>query len=522
MAILAGVTVIFTLAWCIASLLRRASAALRHIVWTCAFAAALLLIPLRWRMPHRVVQSPLPVVSAVTAAPAVAAVSAPRRSAIDFSKVLASLWAFGTIALLLRLGRNAVQLRRMVQSARGPRPIRISSGVKSPLVAGFWRPAILLPGDAHTWTLERRRAVLAHEAAHIRRRDPVILLGSHLVTALYWFHPLCWFAAARLRAESERACDDAALRLGLQPSGYAGHLLDLACRFDTQLAIPMATTSHLESRVKSILDPLTNRSVASPRNWAAAAVLTILVLAPLATLTLRAQQSATIGGIVSDPTGAVIANARVTATNTDTGDQQIAIANAVGAFTFNNLPGGYYTIEVQVPGFAPFRLENMAVVNGARLQADAHMVVGGLAERVTVAARGTPKASESTKAAQPGPVRVGGNVQAARLIERVNPVYPDDLQAQGIEGTVVLAAVISKEGVPSSFKVLKNPGNDEFVKAATDALQQWRYQPTMLNGEPVAVLTTIQIDFKLSAQAPIIDDRVQPLKVPRIDDRLIQ
>jgi len=121
-------------------------------------------------------------------------------------------------------------------------------------MTGILRPVILLPEDASNWTPSRRRAVLAHELAHVRRHDPAILLAAHLATIVYWFHPLCWLAAVRLRIESERACDDAALRIGLLPSGYAGHLLDLARMFNPQPAIPTATTSHLESRVKSILD----------------------------------------------------------------------------------------------------------------------------------------------------------------------------------------------------------------------------------------------------------------------------
>ena len=120
----------------------------------------------------------------------------------------------------------------------------------------------------------------------------MILLAAHLATIVYWFHPLCWLAAARLRIESERACDDAALRIGLLPSGYAGHLLDLARMFNPQPAIPMATTSHLESRVKSILDPFVNRSFAARRTWLAAALITAAVMAPLTVLSLHAQQSA--------------------------------------------------------------------------------------------------------------------------------------------------------------------------------------------------------------------------------------
>src|SRR5665213_826281 len=307
-AILIGITFIFSIAWLLAALLRARSAALRHLVWMCTFAAVLLLPLLRWRVPHRAISTSVPAF-AVISVNASEPVRTDLPTSTDPATILLGVWIFGTVVMTLRLARNAVQLRSVIRSAEGAGPIRISSRIRGPVVASLLRPVILLPDTSDTWTADRRRAVLAHETAHIRRSDPAILFLSHIATALYWFHPLCWLAAARLRAESESACDDAALRLGLQPSGYAGHLLDLARRFDTQLAIPMATTSHLESRVKSILSPKTNRSFPARATWLAALLLTALVLAPLSMLTLRAQQSAgaaAIAGTVTDPTGAVV------------------------------------------------------------------------------------------------------------------------------------------------------------------------------------------------------------------------
>jgi TonB family protein len=343
--------------------------------------------------------------------------------------------------------------------------------------------------------------VLAHEAAHIRRHDPAILLAAHITTAIYWFHPLCWFAAARLRAESERACDDAALDIGLTPSDYAGHLLDLARKFNTQLAIPMATTSHLESRVKSILDPKTNRSFPARGVWFAATALTVAILAPLTTLTLRAQQAAPgtagITGTVTDPTGAVVPRVSLTATNADVTYEVSAMTNSAGIYSFSNLPGGHYTIEASTPGFARFRLGNLTLVNGGNIQVDARLSLGKITMATEVAAQG-PAKPHATAPGGPGqPLRVGGNVQAAKLLRRVDAVYPADLQTQGIEGTVVLDAIISKDGIPQSVTARNSGVNQEFVSAAMAAFAQWRFQPTQLNGEPVEALATNQFDFKL-------------------------
>jgi TonB family protein len=497
-SVLVGVTIVFALALCAAALLFRASAASRHLVWTCAFGAVLLLPPLRWRLPQRAIAQT--VVPAIASTATVTAHSGDPN--FDPATILPAVWALGTFIMTLRLLRSAHRLRSIVRSAHGKPPVLTSSRIRGPLVAGLFPPVILLPRTSRTWTASRRKAVFAHEAAHIRRRDPIILLAAHVATALYWFHPLCWLALARLRAESEQACDDAALRTGLLPSAYAGHLLDLARQFDIQLASPMATTSHLESRVKSILDPNTNRSFPTRLAWFAAAMLTALTLAPLTTLTLRGQQAApgtaTISGMVTDPTGARVPRATLTVTNSDVTWEETARANEVGGYSFADLPGGHYTVDVRVPGFAPFLARNLALVNGGKLQVDARLSVGSISEAVTVLAQGRPKPQALVAAAAaPRPIRVGGNVQAAKVIHREDPVYPPDLRDQGVEGVVRLRAVISKDGVPQSLTVLNPSVNQEFIDAATGALRQWRYAPALLNGEPIEVMTATDVSFSL-------------------------
>ncbi len=503
-SILIAITILLGAAYCATAVLRGSSAALRHVIWTCAIAATLLFAPLRWRAPQRVINRSLPAVFT----PVVTVGVHQTDNAPTFSEIALSIWALGSALVGLRLFLSAVQFRRVVHKARPveimacPIPILTSPHIPGPLVSGILRPVILFPEDASTWAPSRRRAVLAHELAHVRRRDPMILLAAHLATIVYWFHPLCWLAAARLRIESERACDDAALRIGLLPSGYAGHLLDLARMFNPQPAIPMATTSHLESRVKSILDPFVNRSFAARRTWLAAALITAAVMAPLTVLSLHAQATGggNIVGRIADPTGAVVPRAQVIATNWDAHVTEVAASDAVGNFAFNNLPAGSYTIEVRAGGFAVARMDNLILVNGGTLRADANLVIGAVGERVQVippGALGIAIVRQATApAASSGPIRVGGMLQSAKLIQQVQPVYPPGLQAQGKEGTVVLSAVISKEGAPILLRIQKSAGTD-FDEAALKAVEQWRYQSTLLNGEPVEVLTAITVDFKL-------------------------
>jgi protein TonB len=95
----------------------------------------------------------------------------------------------------------------------------------------------------------------------------------------------------------------------------------------------------------------------------------------------------------------------------------------------------------------------------------------------------------------PKRIRVGGQVQQARLVNQPKPVYPALARQARIQGTVRLQAVIAKDGSVVELQVLS--GHPLLVQSALDAVRQWKYQPTLLNGEPVEVVTTIDVNFVL-------------------------
>lgn len=105
-----------------------------------------------------------------------------------------------------------------------------------------------------------------------------------------------------------------------------------------------------------------------------------------------------------------------------------------------------------------------------------------------------PPKPKPTVIAQPR--RVGGDVQGAMAISRPQPVYPHLAKIARIQGVVRLEAIISKAGTIERLQVLS--GHTTLVQAAVDAVKQWRYRPTILNGEPVEVVTTIDVHFTLS------------------------
>jgi len=101
------------------------------------------------------------------------------------------------------------------------------------------------------------------------------------------------------------------------------------------------------------------------------------------------------------------------------------------------------------------------------------------------------------KVEAPRRIRVGGNVQQARIITQIRPVYPPLARQARISGVVRLQAIIAKDGTIQELQVIS--GHPLLVQAALDAVKQWRYQPTLLNGEPVEVVTTIDVVFNLSS-----------------------
>ncbi len=125
-------------------------------------------------------------------------------------------------------------------------------------------------------------------------------------------------------------------------------------------------------------------------------------------------------------------------------------------------------------------------------------VIGGIIGSVPTAAPPPPPppVKEKPKPAPPKRIRVGGNVQAARLISQPKPVYPPLARQARIQGTVRFNAIIGKDGRIQNLTLVS--GHPLLVPAATAAVKQWVYQPTLLNGEPVEVVTVIDVNFTLS------------------------
>ena len=344
-------------------LLRRSSAALRHLVWALACAGVLVLpvasalLP-NWRVAAWPSLGMAPAFDVTqTAGPSLVDRQAPRhpatpaaqpevrdsrpaamqtanapvsdaavrfRVATDWTALVLPIWLSGVAAVLVLLmvgmARIAwldrvtgpvrdeawlVLVADLSRELRLTRSVRVlqAPGPAMPMTWGLRRPAILLPAAADAWPAERRRDVLLHELAHVKRHDFLTQLIACVACAVYWFHPLVWLAAARLREERERACDDHVLRAGATPSVYATHLLEIArglraARATSLASVAMARPAQLATRLIDVLDGRRCRDTLSPRSALPAWLGAIAVVVPLAALAPRVAEPAATRSII--------------------------------------------------------------------------------------------------------------------------------------------------------------------------------------------------------------------------------
>jgi beta-lactamase regulating signal transducer with metallopeptidase domain len=336
-------------------MLRRGSAAQRHLVWSLAVVGALV-IPLLSRVvpsvevpvptvavPATPTTTPAPVspvppvdaattvpevidappapaaalptaVSDVGLAPAVGEIAIDSASATLWgvvAMILVALWFSGLVALLSYLVAGMLRLRHLTRTATPITSGRVWRTAERvclrlelfvqpavlrgdddaiPMTWGLFHPVVLLPTGVEEWTDARVEAVLVHELGHVKRRDYLAQVCAQIACAVYWFNPLIWMAAHRMRVEREHACDDLVVSTGHEAAGYAEDLLRIATAFRSTgrtqaAALGMARTAHLRERLTAILDDTRRRGGLTRRRIIEAAGATILISALLATLT---------------------------------------------------------------------------------------------------------------------------------------------------------------------------------------------------------------------------------------------
>ena len=117
--------------------------------------------------------------------------------------------------------------------------------------------------------------------------------------------------------------------------------------------------------------------------------------------------------------------------------------------------------------------------------------------RETVRIRGSRTSADATPRAGTTPIRVGGNIRAPKKIRDVKPLFPASMRDAGLTGVVPVEALVGVDGSVMSLRVLSAQAHPDFAVAAVDAVRQWRFTPTLLNGQAVEVMMNVTITFDL-------------------------
>jgi TonB family protein len=433
--------------------------------------------------------------------------------------------------------------------------IRYVNGLRQPVTFGIVRPVILLPAALAERSEEIQRAVLSHELFHVRRRDWGWLLIEEVICALLWFNPAIWWLVSRIHLAREVVVDELAVlatgrrrayvealiafaddtslapvaAFGSRPqlfnrivmlskeAGMSSRRLLFTCAaalavisagtWHTVAAFPLSavpsapqaarheTPGPLEQRAKPITpeNPIPRRTMYEAPEYPVEArvanargnVTVMLTLDELG----RIAEVRRLSLSVTTPTASVrFSNARAQDFQRFLVNGSPSESDAIRAAGFAMQEAAFRAVErwrydspadgpISFPMVVTFKLDGEVTAGRGRGAAPGNTVVGGGVE------------------APPGTLRVGGNIKTPTKILDVRPVYPALAQSARVSGMVIAEILVGTDGAVQDARILRSiPLLDQ---AALDAVRQWQFTPTLLNGVPTPVIMTVTVNFTL-------------------------
>ena len=429
--------------------------------------------------------------------------------------------------------------------------LRLAASLSGPVTFGLRRPIVLLPSRFAELPPDIQQAIVCHELLHVRRRDWIVTIAEQAVCAVFWFHPAVWWLIGQAQLAREQTVDREVVSLTGSRDQYLNALLAMAGNrpaLDLAPAALFLRKRHLKSRVSLLLKEVTM----SKHNLitfcaASSAVLFAAGWLALHTFPLQAApvpQDADAAKLLhSVPPqyppealekhieGSVVLEAHIDAAGHVSSAKAISGPEELRAAAVAALLQRHYspaamtlpaTTEVTIdfklpkPGALPFTvkqiqieglsdtahdalLQRLPIRAGDTLNTESMRSIQSVVHAFDDDLIASPRPSEGTLLISLAPrkrIKIGGNVQQAKLLVKVNPVYPTAAKAAGIEGQVVLEAILDKAGKVANLQVVS--GDPTLAAAAIEAVRQWEYQTTLLNGEPVEVVTQIDVNFTLA------------------------
>jgi TonB family protein len=407
-------------------------------------------------------------------------------------------------------------------------PILWSADVRHPVTFGLLRPVVLLPAALKAVDHAAQRAVVAHELHHVKRRDWGWVVGEEIVRSIFWFHPAMWWLISRVQLARETVVDELSILVTNARRTYLDTLLAFADDTGLSSSPAFSARRHLFHRVML----LSKEGGMSSTRIAVVSGALMLALGAGTWTAVSAfplyleDQTAQAQKPPRDPLSPAAYHRQAV----ELYDKAMKDTSLLPEEKMDLIDRGIVA-EDRALRLNPDYVEAMIYKNILlRMKANMTADVMERAELLRVAdqlrsraielrkAQGTPGGTpDGTYAGGPPPppppappamseefrqalevhkpLRVGGEIKVPTKIRDVKPDYPADARAARVQGVVIIEAVIDADGQVAASRVLRSiPGLDE---AAMQAVQQWRFTPTMLNNAPSAMLMTVTVNFRL-------------------------
>jgi len=451
------------------------SPSVQYVFWRVLLAVCVLL-PLLQPWGHEVTTFvAAPANTAVATASAVTGANTPHSGspAVPFAAIAAAVGALllgGIGARLAWLSAGVLRLRRLrenaVEAADGFADLQLAVGtsadirwsdvVRHPVTFGVLRPVVLLPIALREAPESARRAVVAHELHHVKRRDWLIVVGEEIVRSIFWFHPVMWWLVSRVQLARETVVDELSILTTNARRAYLDALLAFADDTGLVLSTPaFSARRHLFHRVMLL---------SKEGNMSSSRV-------ALASCVLVAALGAGSWGVVrAFPLSTTVVSV---ARNSAAHDQNLPPDQGATPQT-RPTPG-------QLPPPPP-------------PPRDTKPLPPPPSPPPPPSSQDVPESFRNALD-RLHPVRIGGNIKQPMKIRDVRPIYPEDALAAKVMGVVILEAIIDRDGTIADARILRSiPMLDD---AALSALRQWKFTTTLLNDEPTAVIMTVTVNFTL-------------------------
>jgi TonB family protein len=422
--------------------------------------------------------------------------------------------------------------------------VRYVKGLGQPVTFGLRRPVVLLPHRLRTMAPHVQRAVLAHELWHVQRRDWAWTVSEEILRAALWFHPGMWILLSEIQSAREQVVDELTVLVTGSRRNYLDALLAFADEPPLLAAAAFARRRQLVRRMLLI----SKESLMSSRRLVVSGA---LFCAALTITGWHALQAMPLTEAAQNPRDPIIRQPAPAPARPQRVMDEPSLLQAVQA---NPSPANYMRLAVfywekaykddtlTPPEKATILMLGVNATDSAlaqdseyvdalvyknimlRMQANDSTDADEQKQLIAEADRLRGKAIELRKAnPQPMPsvlpagmppppppppppgqpisvdgqvaVRVGGGIKTPTKVHNVNPVYPPIAQSARVQGVVIVEAVIDATGRVRDVHVLRSiPLLDA---AAVDAVRQWEFVPTLLNGAPVPVVMTATVSFTL-------------------------